>query len=842
MVDDVAAVWGGQIRLGRKPANNEILLGDANGNFSLTLLSGVVGPTGPAGPTGPTGPMGSAGSTGPTGPTGAASTVAGPTGPTGATGPTGPTGTASTVAGPTGPTGATGPAGGGINYKGAVANSAALPGYPSSYTGSIGDAYITTNDNHLWVWDGSTWIDNGTITTGITGPTGPTGPTGSTGSTGPTGPTGSTGTAGPTGPTGSTGLTGPTGSTGAAGPTGPTGSAGSTGSTGPTGPTGAAGASGPTGPTGSAGTIGPTGPTGATPSLSGPTGSALVGFIQAEPSAVARTVQAKLREAVSVKDFGAVGDGVTNDTTALINSNQADSIYVPPGVYLVNSNVTFTKPVIFMSGAILNISSGVTVAFNKGITAGTYRIFQINGSAEVTFDWTHQTTGYPEWWGAVPNGSTDCFAAITACIKALPDTYLHCGDYFVSSTIKLDLQYRMLRGSGYRYNSTNNEVTRLLVTSASLNTVQMGPDTNPGPISNFYQQIVLRDIYIGRTTAPSISSACSGVVMQYTIYAVLENVKSDESIFGFQVYGNVYAKIYNCYAARATAGAGGGADRWYGFYLNGFNNIGAAGGNASIYLNYCTAGCNIASLQTGNSHGFYMDAAFTDLFLESCETVSCNVGMTVIGNAPGGGIATNTDLQIKNPINDAFYQFGMYLKDVNQFGAVSITYGYQGPGAAASHCIYIDNCVGAIGIYGGIIPLISSSSVTGIGIVNSKGVVVDRTMLCEFPTVGVVLSGSTNCDIKPVLKNFSVTSTGAGVQLNSSSNRNSIAPIIYGGSAKIALGAQLVGTTNGYNEINGTGMEPSAIFGGSGNKLVINGVQVTTTGLSGTNLVSGVMN
>lgn len=54
--------------------------------------------------------------------------------------------------------------------------------------------------------------------------------------------------------------------------------------------------------------------------LSASTGSSLVGFIQSGAGAVARTAQAKMRERVSAEDFGAVGDGVVDDTTALNNA------------------------------------------------------------------------------------------------------------------------------------------------------------------------------------------------------------------------------------------------------------------------------------------------------------------------------------------------------------------------------------------------------------------------------------------------------------------------------------------------------------------------------------------
>ena len=67
-----------------------------------------------------------------------------------------------------------------------------------------------------------------------------------------------------------------------------------------------------------------------------------INYTQGGTGATSRTVTSKLQESVSVKDFGAVGDGSTDDTTAIqnaINAAATGGIYIPPGTYKISSTL-----------------------------------------------------------------------------------------------------------------------------------------------------------------------------------------------------------------------------------------------------------------------------------------------------------------------------------------------------------------------------------------------------------------------------------------------------------------------------------------------------------------------
>lgn len=146
----------------------------------------------------------------------------GPKGDTGSQGPIGPQG----AKGDPGVQGPKGDPGAGVTIKGSVLTKANLP----IINNQLGDMYITQNDGHGHVWNGSSFDDVGAIR-------GPQGPIGDKGDKGDKGDTGAQGLKGDKGDIGVQGLQGVKGDNG---PQGLKGDKGDKGDIGPKGDSGAA--------------------------------------------------------------------------------------------------------------------------------------------------------------------------------------------------------------------------------------------------------------------------------------------------------------------------------------------------------------------------------------------------------------------------------------------------------------------------------------------------------------------------------------------------------------------------------------------------------------------------
>lgn len=116
-------------------------------------------------------------------------------------------------------------------------------------------------------------------------------------------------------------------------------------------------------------------------SMTKPT-SEQVTFLAAGTGAQQRTSLDKMRETVSVKDFGAVGDGVADDTAAIqaaIVATANKSLFLPAGTYLVSSSISIASPMLVFGDGI-----GATIIKVSPLYSGANAVVSINGTSSVT--------------------------------------------------------------------------------------------------------------------------------------------------------------------------------------------------------------------------------------------------------------------------------------------------------------------------------------------------------------------------------------------------------------------------------------------------------------------------
>ena len=125
--------------------------------------------------------------------------------------------------------------------------------------------------------------------------------------------------------------------------------------------------------------------------------AAVISFVPSGTGAVSRTMQDKARESVSVKDFGAVGDGVTDDTLAIQKAVTA----CPTGIWIDGLGLTYKVTAeITASGATFKLRNINFVTTENYASQGHFTITSPTVMLEdISVDGGRGTykTGYETW-------------------------------------------------------------------------------------------------------------------------------------------------------------------------------------------------------------------------------------------------------------------------------------------------------------------------------------------------------------------------------------------------------------------------------------------------------------
>jgi hypothetical protein len=456
-----------------------------------------------------------------------------------------------------------------------------------------------------------------------------------------------------------------------------------------------------------------------------------------------------------------------------------------------------------------------------------------------------EVTGFAEWFGAIPESATSAainVAALNAALALLPTTQLRAARYYTSDTIIHSTANHRLVGNGFNaFNDSHNipGVSRIICTSATANILQVGSPSLPTPAPlNFPLGIVVSDVMLDRSVAPNISSNCVGLRATFIIGGTIKNIKSRNSMKGYELAGLVGCVVDRTYAVRDVPGSGSGTDFWDGYDVNGNYNIGTVGGNASLFITKANATNNEGSLQRANSFGMRLYGGLQDLFIEDFEAGICNVGMFI----EGGG--TNGDIYIKHPILDACNAGGLVIQNAAASAAINVADPYVAMAAGSAGAGYwLNSCHGPVSITGG--QILNNSSSICISLENTtaarlQGMIVQSGSGNNVST----MTGCSSCHLEFTAFNSSGSnSTYNVVVIYGPINGCTIKPTV-GGSSTYANGINVTVNTDTRNNYDVGGINSANIAGGFASKLIRGGISITTSPTmtpfySGTNFITG---
>lgn len=420
----------------------------------------------------------------------------------------------------------------------------------------------------------------------------------------------------------------------------------------------------------------------------------------------------------------AIGRTVSDLTTA------RTGLRLLAGAYPITRDTVIRVDVALDPGAYFDLSAGATLKLLGHFSAPIGPVFI--GAGRVDLSEGRTLEAYPEWWGAKPESGEDCIAALEACIAAHPVMRLGPHSYYVSRTFVIERHNRHIVGSVQRWLGPHTG-TRIVLTGTG-DVMRVGFLRRPGIINDFLQGVMVSDLQLTRARPATGTGhdAPAGLRLRYVLYADISRVWSTESINGFAIGGAVRTYLRDCSAFRSLRG---GTPIFRGFACDGSLEIGAAGGNASLYLVDCNASTG-GEPPLSESVGLLLEGAFADTFTTNFETSAIAVGVRLSGQAatlsPQKRRSGHANVRIVSAVLDQCTDVGIDVKNTSDYALIEFTDPYVASAPGARAAMLFENVRGLTTVRGGQFLGWTSESAAGIIANNSEGLDFDGLKLLQF--------------------------------------------------------------------------------------------------------------
>lgn len=428
-----------------------------------------------------------------------------------------------------------------------------------------------------------------------------------------------------------------------------------------------------------------------------------------------------------LQQYGAVCNGVADDTAAVLSAiaslGTGNFRLIIPGPTLISSNVTFGAGTVvqFSPGAYIKGQAGTEiVTVQQQVEAARAQCF----SHCIAASTVGQTT-FPEWFGALRNGTSDDSSAINACYTFLNNVggviSLAPGNYGLARAIVASVHRVSLVGAGLE----TTTLTMLLNGHDGIDcTGAQGNPINTPVFSGF------------SLNASPQSTSGAGINLTYTALGKLQDIQVNGFINGYNQVGAT-----NTFFTRCGASYAGTVSNFIGFNINGSGNV---GGNASSVYRDCYvqgSGTSGTACIAFRAYGTYV----SDLYFDNCASAECNYGFELdYTTATAGGYA---DIELVNPVVDGYSQQGILVVSLPSEQKLTIVGGWLNSlyTGIESDGIYLNSCIGQVSITGVQIQGEgNAANVEAIRIINSIQVTVSNCMFSNCVRA-IYETGSQQC-------------------------------------------------------------------------------------------------